>query len=212
MQQLTLPLNTCKVTAAYQNKQYQKVYGYSHYGVDYADGREIISSGTGVVYAAGYDQKLGNVVVMLYPLCRLRDGSVKHLTLRYCHLQEIEVKRGQVLVAGERIGLTGQTPIGKINGVHLHLEVDTDTKSPLYTPSIGSNSNLLRAGYRGQRDTSLDPSVVLYIGEGQRIYRTESAEIWSKEKDVVLPYADLPETKDCCKVLVEVVRMISRII
>lgn len=212
MQQLTLPLNTCKVTAAYQNKHYRQVYGYSHYGVDYADGREIVASGTGVVYGAGYDQKMGNTVAILYPLCRLHDGTVRDLTLRYCHLERIEVKRGQVVVAGELIGITGQTPVGKIDGIHLHLEADTDTKAPLYTPSIAAHSNLLRAGYRGERDTSLDPATVLYIGEGQRVYRLPSAESWTSPKDVELPKVSPIDTKDCCRVLIEVVRMISRII
>lgn len=212
MQQLILPLNTCKVTAAYQNKHYRQSYGYSHYGVDYADGREIVASGTGVVYGAGYDQKMGNTVVILYPLCKLHDGSVKDLTLRYCHLEQIEVKQGQVVVAGERIGITGQTPIGKINGIHLHLEVDTDTKAPLYTPSIAAHSNLLRAGYRGERDSTLDPSTALYIGEGQRVYRLPSAEDWTKPEDAKLPVASTADVKDCCRVLVEVVRMISRMI
>lgn len=212
MQQLTLPLNSSKVTAAYQNKRYRQAYGYSHYGVDYADGREVLASGTGVVYEVGYDQKLGNTAVILYPLCRLHDGTVQDLTLRYCHLERVEVKRGQVVVGGELVGITGQTPIGKINGIHLHMEVDTDTKSPLYTPSIATHSNLLRAGYRGERDTTLNPSAVLHIGEGQKLYRLPSAEGWTDLRDVALPKASAAEIKDCCRVLVEVVRMISRII
>ena len=135
-QKLILPLNKCKVTAGYKNQLYLNAFKYNHYGIDYADGQAIIASGNGTVIATGYDNVLGNIIVARYNACELPSGAVKDLIIRYCHLSVTNVKTGTVLTQGLSMGTTGQTPIGKINGVHLHVEVDTDINYPMYTPTI----------------------------------------------------------------------------
>lgn len=195
-QRLILPLNKCKVTANYLNKTYKAAYGYDHYGNDYADGREIIASGDGTVLTTGYDNRLGNIIIARHNDCELPDGTIKDLILRYCHLESIKVKAGDKLVQGQLMGITGQTPNGKINGIHLHIEVDIDTKAPTYTPTISTNSNILRAGYRGDKDTTLPPSTVFWLGKGQQIYRALPLDSWTSEADIKLPPAEDVDTTD----------------
>jgi murein DD-endopeptidase MepM/ murein hydrolase activator NlpD len=86
-----------------------------HSGVDYPlpAGARIGAAGRGCVAFAGYDSGgYGNLVVI-----RHRLGA----TTWYAHLSRITVRRGECVVAGERIGLAGAT--GRATGPHLHFEL-----------------------------------------------------------------------------------------
>ncbi len=91
---------------------------YKHRGIDFATpvGTPVAATTTGtVVYASdarprggGYGPAFGIHVV-------IRTGNVWHL---YGHLTAAVVKVGQMVAAGQRIGLSGAT--GNVTGPHLH--------------------------------------------------------------------------------------------
>ncbi len=89
-------------------KQWKK-----HDGVDYAAamGTPVRTIGEGTVEFAGQQNGYGNVI-------KIRHGNQKE-TL-YAHLSRIDVKRGQHVEQGQRIGAVGMT--GWATGPHLHFE------------------------------------------------------------------------------------------
>lgn len=160
-QKLILPINKCRITAAFKNANYKKQFGYTHYGVDMTDkdraDTTIWGSGNGEVYDTGWSDSGGNVVAIIYKDCLLVNGSVKNLVIRYYHLSSINVKKGQKITKDTRIGHYGNT--GASSGSHLHIEIDTDINYPLHTPQISKNSGILKKG----TDTVLNPVDVLWI-------------------------------------------------
>ena len=84
-----------------------------HNGVDYGapTGTAVRSVGDGVVEMAVWQNGFGNVV------------HVRHAgdrTTVYAHLSKIDVKKGQRIEQGQRIGAVGAT--GWATGPHLHFE------------------------------------------------------------------------------------------
>lgn len=79
-----------------------------------ADGT-VVSAGVGVL--AGHS---GQIIVIDHGVLRDSSGSDRTLT-NYGHLYKINVKVGQKVKAGQKIGLMGKT--GNVTGVHLHLGV-----------------------------------------------------------------------------------------
>ncbi|MFG6441634.1 peptidoglycan DD-metalloendopeptidase family protein [Roseateles sp. LKC17W] len=84
-----------------------------HNGVDYGapTGTAVRTVGDGVVEMAGWQNGFGNVV------------HVRHAgdrTTVYAHLSKIDVKKGQRIEQGQRIGAVGST--GWATGPHLHFE------------------------------------------------------------------------------------------
>ena len=159
-QKLILPINDARITAGYKNANYKKQFGYTHYGVDMTDKNKktltVWGSGVGEVVEAGWSNTGGNVVVAIYKDCQLTDGSVKDLVIRYYHLDSITVKKGQAITKDTKLGIYGNT--GASSGAHLHIEVDTDTKYPCYTPQIAKGSGVLKAG----TDSTLNPVKCLW--------------------------------------------------
>jgi murein DD-endopeptidase MepM/ murein hydrolase activator NlpD len=85
----------------------------AHLGVDYAapTGTPVRTVGDGIVEFAGQQNGYGNVV------------QIKHNNARstlYAHLSRIDVKMGQRIEQGQRIGAVGST--GWSTGPHLHFE------------------------------------------------------------------------------------------
>lgn len=89
-------------------------HGRMHYGVDLKleTGDPVVAGFPGMVRIAQYHRSFGNVVVI-----RHANG----LETLYAHLSRISVDVGQLVEAGERIGLGGNT--GRSTGSHLHFEV-----------------------------------------------------------------------------------------
>ncbi len=85
-----------------------------HHGTDYRGkrGTPVIAAGNGTVIFAGRRGGYGRVVFVDH-------GS--GVITRYAHLQKIEVKVGDTVVAGGRIGQLGSS--GRTTGAHLHFEV-----------------------------------------------------------------------------------------
>jgi murein DD-endopeptidase MepM/ murein hydrolase activator NlpD len=91
----------------------------AHLGVDYAasTGTPVRTVGDGVVEFAGQQNGYGNVV------------EIKHSNDRstlYAHLSRIDVRKGQRIEQGQRIGAVGST--GWSTGPHLHFEFRVNGK------------------------------------------------------------------------------------
>jgi murein DD-endopeptidase MepM/ murein hydrolase activator NlpD len=84
-----------------------------HNGVDYAapTGTPVRSVGDGTVEFAGWQNGYGNVI-------ELRHGNERSTV--YAHLSRIDVRKGQRVEQGQRIGAVGST--GWSTGPHLHFE------------------------------------------------------------------------------------------
>jgi len=85
-----------------------------HNGVDIAapNGTNIRSAGDGEVIWDGNNDSYGNMVVVEYP-----DGKLS----LYAHMQETNVKAGDIVKTGDSIGKVGNT--GHSKGNHLHYEI-----------------------------------------------------------------------------------------
>jgi peptidoglycan hydrolase-like protein with peptidoglycan-binding domain len=86
-----------------------------HTGIDYpaSSGTPVGAAGRGQVVSTGWDSSgYGNLVVIEHP-----SGTRSW----YAHLSGIDVRTGQSVVAGTRIGRVGST--GHSTGPHLHFEV-----------------------------------------------------------------------------------------
>ena len=115
---MTKPTELNYVTTPYGQKG-SWMAGY-HTGIDYraAVGTKIFATRRGVVVYAGsggtYGPAYGNHVVIR---SFYKGKLIQHL---YAHLSKINVGVGKRVVAGECIGLSGET--GNTNGPHLHYE------------------------------------------------------------------------------------------
>jgi len=111
---LSSPLEFSRVSSGY-GMRFHPVHGdrRPHLGVDFAapTGTPVRTIGDGVVTFSGRQGGYGNVVFVQH-----RRG---HVTV-YAHLSRIDVRRGQRIGQGERIGAVGCT--GTCTGPHLHFE------------------------------------------------------------------------------------------
>ena len=85
-----------------------------HNGTDFAmpSGTDILSPGDGVVTRVKNHPYAGKYI-------EIQHGS--HYKTRFLHLSRIQVKRGQHVVRGQKIALSGNT--GRSTGPHLHYEM-----------------------------------------------------------------------------------------
>lgn len=94
-----------------------------HYGIDFATpvGTPVVAAYDGKIFKAGWqdekDKKVG-FGLRVWQTAKIDGQSV---AIFYAHLSELAVKDGQVVTAGTRVGLSGNT--GKSSGPHLHFEV-----------------------------------------------------------------------------------------
>jgi murein DD-endopeptidase MepM/ murein hydrolase activator NlpD len=146
MQKLILPINDARLTASKGTAAYQKRFGFPHYGADMisrSGNRVVYASGEGKVLETGWDNVVGNVVVVLYPgaVCR-RTGESRDMIFRYYHLERIDTAKGKQVTKDSRLGLYGNTG-SLVMGHHLHVEADKDTAYPLHSPTV-KRSNFLK--------------------------------------------------------------------
>ena len=96
--------------------RFHPILGFSrmHQGLDFAapTGTPVMASAGGRVLEAGWSGGYGKVVKLEH-----RNGMVT----RYAHLSRIDVKPGQTVDQGQRVGAVGST--GLSTGPHLHYEV-----------------------------------------------------------------------------------------
>jgi murein DD-endopeptidase MepM/ murein hydrolase activator NlpD len=112
---LASPLEFSRVTSGFAMRLHPVLQTWrQHNGVDYGapTGTPVRSVGDGVVDFSGWQNGYGNVV------------SIRHSNDRttvYAHLSRVDVRRGQHVEQGMRIGAVGMT--GWATGPHLHFEV-----------------------------------------------------------------------------------------
>ena len=118
--QWTAPTVHYRLSARYAAKGHR--WKHRHTGQDFAvdAGTPVYAVGPGRVVTATCGDGFGNQVVLLHP-----DGYYT----QYAHLSAIDVRPGQRVSAGQRVGTAGAT--GNADGPHLHFEVRT-------TPRMGS--------------------------------------------------------------------------
>ena len=112
---LAAPLEFSRVTSGFAMRFHPILQTWKqHNGVDYGapSGTPVRTVGDGTVEFAGWQNGYGNVI------------AIKHSNNRstvYAHLSRIDVRKGQRVDQGARIGAVGAT--GWATGPHLHFEV-----------------------------------------------------------------------------------------
>ncbi len=101
------------------SSRYGKRGSRFHYGLDFRapKGTEILSYQSGEVIFAARRSSFGLLVEIDHG-----DGTIA----RYAHMSKILIKKGDVITAGDTLGLVGNT--GRSYGNHLHLEILIDNK------------------------------------------------------------------------------------
>jgi murein DD-endopeptidase MepM/ murein hydrolase activator NlpD len=111
---LASPMEFSRVTSGFAMRFHPLAQRWrQHLGVDYAapTGTAVRTVGDGVVEFAGWQNGYGNVI-------KVKHGNER--TTLYAHLSLIDVRQGQRVEQGQRIGAVGAT--GWATGPHLHFE------------------------------------------------------------------------------------------
>lgn len=98
-----------------------------HQGVDIgsaADNR-VWAAAHGVIFQVGYGDIPGNFVLIKHP-----DGEYTN----YSHLRRVDVREGQRVTQGQRLGMKGAT--GSATGVHLHFEISKGRYNQSYSNKL----------------------------------------------------------------------------
>ncbi|WP_217553140.1 M23 family metallopeptidase [Streptomyces sp. GbtcB6] len=121
----TAPTVRYRLSAGYGAKGH--LWKHRHTGQDFAvhTGTPVYAVGPGRVVAASCGDGFGNQVVLHHP-----DGYYT----QYAHLSAINVRPGQRVSAGQRIGAAGST--GNADGPHLHFEVRTTRRLSSAVPPL----------------------------------------------------------------------------
>jgi murein DD-endopeptidase MepM/ murein hydrolase activator NlpD len=147
-----------------------------HAGIDIAvaENTPLIAPISGVIASADYYRGYGNTIDIRTP-----DGKI----IRYAHLNAMDVKEGQQVIAGQVIGKTGNTGVG--TGAHLHIEVRNDlyggvevTEDPIAwsVKNLNNANRGLRSRFGANTPDNIPPNAVplsgAYLQNGQ-IVRTD---------------------------------------
>lgn len=131
-----LPLKSIAITDNFGLRMHpiSKVSTY-HYGLDLGwvnyKGEPVIAAHDSKVVAEGYDQSLGNYIVLKYT------NNKKTIIMRYLHLKNRAlVKKGTEVKQNKIIGYMGET--GYAEGVHLHFEYWICPNNYMYKSSDAS--------------------------------------------------------------------------
>jgi len=111
---LASPMEFSRVTSGFAMRLHPLLQSWrAHLGVDYGapTGTPVRSVGDGIVSFAGWQNGYGNVV-------QVQHGGDR--TTLYAHLSRIDVRTGQRIEQGARLGAVGST--GWATGPHLHFE------------------------------------------------------------------------------------------
>jgi murein DD-endopeptidase MepM/ murein hydrolase activator NlpD len=111
---LASPLEFSRVTSGFAMRMHPILQTMrAHRGVDYGapTGTPVRSVGDGTVEYAGRQNGYGNVVEIRH---------ANHRSTLYAHLSRIDVRKGQHIEQGQRLGAVGAT--GWATGPHLHFE------------------------------------------------------------------------------------------
>ena len=108
---VSYPLEQIHVTSPYGKRKDPFTGKASHHcGIDLkARNEEVKAMFDGYVESIGQDSRSGRYIV-------LRHGNY---LISYCHLSQVSVREGEELLAGDVVGITGNT--GRSTGEHLHI-------------------------------------------------------------------------------------------
>ena len=191
-QKLRLPINGVNTLSASRttdpNSSYAGSYnGSSHYGADIAcsAGTILKGLGNGTVVGTGYNTKEGYFISVKYLNCiPVSGGTYKDLIVRYFHMKSVSAKLNDAVTTSTTLGESGNT--GEwCRGAHVHVEVDTDTAYPNYTPSLQNSNNNGGGLYKGT-DSCENPFDWFFTYSGQSKARYwDSDETWVFPEDLV---------------------------
>jgi len=127
-----------------------------HNGVDYGapEGTPVYAIAEGTVTGSGFDNSRGNYVIIKHA-----NGLSSH----YFHLSKIDITRGRVVNAGQKIGEVGNT--GMSEGAHLHLGIDSNGtwQNPEIVMGRASASPQLSANQMQKFSGQVDEARKLFI-------------------------------------------------
>ena len=108
---VSYPLEQIHVTSPYGKRKDPFTGKASHHcGIDpKARNEEVKAMFDGYVESIGQDSRSGRYIV-------LRHGNY---LISYCHLSQVSAREGEELLAGDVVGITGNT--GRLTGEHLHI-------------------------------------------------------------------------------------------
>ena len=112
-QMIALPLKRIHITSSFGRRIHPITQKHSqHNGIDLrASYEEVYSMLPGTVHKTGEDKRSGKYIIV----------STGDYKISYCHLSEIRVRQGEVVIAGMPIGISGNS--GQSTGPHLHMGV-----------------------------------------------------------------------------------------
>ncbi len=130
---LASPVEFSRMTSGFAERLHPVLQTWrQHLGVDYSapTGTPVRAVGDGIVESAGWQNGYGNVVEIQH--------SQGRETL-YAHLSRIDVKKGQRIQQGQKLGAVGST--GWATGPHLHFEfrVNGRHQDPLLAAKASEN-------------------------------------------------------------------------
>jgi murein DD-endopeptidase MepM/ murein hydrolase activator NlpD len=134
---LALPLNLLTITS-YFGKRFHPIYHKEqmHAGIDLkAVFEPVYAFAEGKVTEAGYDSRSGNYITLLH-------GSNGTLSSIYAHLSCLLVSVGDRVLAGNIIGISGNT--GSSTAPHLHFALKVDNRFVDPVPVMKVLIDLLR--------------------------------------------------------------------
>ena len=187
-QKLVVPFKRSMMLCGYKNSNYKDAWGYPHYGIDISSKQgnagtddKIYGSGEGEVVAVGKDNSLGYGVAVLYKGCLVHGEHIEaDLVARYMHMTSAAVKVGDKVTAGTVLGVEGKEGT---EDYHLHLEFDTDTKYPVYSPQVSKGHTFWKKG----TDSTLNPSLWLWQDEGRVLVTPTYNPAWLNSEDKNIP-------------------------
>lgn len=159
-QKLIYPFQTQYYTVGYKSDALAYLsLGYgTHYANDfYGTSSTVCASGEGKIVGTKYFTSLGNTMAVQYDNVLDHNGeNIGSIIIRYSHLNEYLKTSGSVQ-KGDQLAIQGSSGTGA-QGIHVHMEIDTDIDYPLATPSED-----------GGIDTTLDPLSILYRSSSQTV-------------------------------------------
>lgn len=187
-QKLVIPFKKAMMLCGYKNSNYKDAWGYPHYGIDISTKQgnagtddNVYASGEGEVVAAGKDNTLGYGVAVLYKACQNRDSTTESdIIARYMHLVSINVQKGDKVSTGTVLGVEGKEGT---EDYHLHLEFDTDTKYPVYTPQVSKGHTFWKKG----TDSTLNPSLWMWQDDEHVLVKPTYNPAWLNTEDKNIP-------------------------
>lgn len=195
-QYLLLPFDRQMMLCGYKNPQYRAYWKYDHYGADISthqgsasQNHKVYASGDGIVTAVGRDNSLGYGICITYLDCVSRDGKHSDLVARYMHLKSCLVTKGQTVNAGTPIGEEGKEGT---TDYHLHIELDTDTSFPTWTPQVSAGHSLWKKG----KDSTVNPSLWLWQAKSRTTVPPTYNPAWLNAEDFGIPFAEEQQNDD----------------